>query len=271
MQVDEPPPAYVELSNLDRGKRGRLRSGSGLSSGDEVVVGTPVDDAAALDPLSFVHVHGQRVDDRRGNKSGTYVTGEMTTDEGTDESCTSAADTSEADTDDAIDAMGRTEEEEEAFRRRERRRKKKKKKKKIYWIKHRVQPEDTLAGLCLRYNCRPSMLKRVNNFTANHFWTKEFLLVPTTDPSLGRKEDAVELSPEQQALRKVHRERKLEVTMMQICPELKDTEVRSYLKLHNYSIKKALMALKDDKKWEANGCAVKIPTVEDLLPPNFRR
>jgi len=63
--------------------------------------------------------------------------------------------------------------------------KKKKKRKKIYWIKHRVSPDDTLAGICLRYDVEASMLKRLNAFTADHFWMKEFLVVPTTDPKLG--------------------------------------------------------------------------------------
>ena len=83
-----------------------------------------------------------------------------------------------------------------------------------------------------------------------------------------RKEDAVELTPEQLAAKKVritsflhtrgwflfcltiyflcephiqaNKQRKLEMTLATICPELSDAEARTYLKLHGYSIKKVV-------------------------------
>ena len=96
-------------------------------------------------------------DDMSGGGGGTSSESDVVV---TDGGC----DTTESDSD--VVAGSRVE-------RKNKKKKKVKKKKKIYWIKHRVKPDDTLAGICLRYDVEASLLKRLNRFTADHFWTKK--------------------------------------------------------------------------------------------------
>eukprot|EP00750_Incisomonas_marina_P026290 INCI5892.6.p1 GENE.INCI5892.6~~INCI5892.6.p1 ORF type:complete len:1025 (+),score=147.95 INCI5892.6:330-3077(+) len=50
------------------------------------------------------------------------------------------------------------------------------------YIRHRVTKDDTLLGVCLRYNIDATHLKALNGFTKDHIWTKEFLFVPKPPP-----------------------------------------------------------------------------------------
>jgi len=52
-----------------------------------------------------------------------------------------------------------------------------------HYIRHRVQPSDTVGGLCLKYGVEASALKAVNGYTKDHIWTKEYLLIPQPQPA----------------------------------------------------------------------------------------
>eukprot|EP01133_Synstelium_polycarpum_P016301 gene16301-19388_t len=113
----------------------------------------------------------------------------------------------------------------------------------IQWIQHRVQTNDTLAGLAIRYNTSIDIIKRTNLIKNDQVITHQTLLVPVSG-DVNMTSQAPTPQTEEEKRRKL-------VQLFAVSEGVSKEEARSYLVNNEWDITKAIRELKDDNLWES--------------------
>lgn len=103
------------------------------------------------------------------------------------------------------------------------------------YIEHTVMPDDTLQGICLRYNCSATDLRRMNTFSGNSIQFKKSLIIPVT--------------PGAQVLPQLDKQDVLIQKFRNATGE-SVAEARIYLEDAGYMLDQALEEWKKDEQWE---------------------
>jgi hypothetical protein len=115
---------------------------------------------------------------------------------------------------------------------------------------HEIQSEDTLEGICLRYNLTPTELRQANGgFTgANLGMAPNLLQIPKTKDN-GREGpppqeytsphvvavSAIELPPQQKTSQ-----------LLRSCPKLSESEAKCYLEMNDWNVNDAFLNARED-------------------------
>eukprot|EP01031_Cornospumella_fuschlensis_P045006 gene45006-55056_t len=101
-------------------------------------------------------------------------------------------------------------------------------------IEHVVMPEDTLPGLCLRYNVTATDVRRMNIFSGNNIHFKKSLRIPIQSGAF--------IQPQSDTL-------EVKVQKFKNATGESNKEAHIYLEEHNYDVDKAIAAWKGDENW----------------------
>lgn len=110
----------------------------------------------------------------------------------------------------------------------------------VDYVVHTVLPSDTLAGLCLRYKVKATLLRQVNKFSGSN------LLLAPSKLVIPLNEDTLHLITVQD---KTTRDYKLQSVVAEY-PHLRQTEARAYLEMNDWDLDEALKSVQEDEAWE---------------------
>jgi hypothetical protein len=104
----------------------------------------------------------------------------------------------------------------------------------LTYLKHVVLPEDTLAGLCVKYKITPLELRRANNFSGNNLQlAPSVLLIPQSTTTSGA--GALPQDTNSEAY-------KLQALRLQF-PTLEEAHAHAFLENHKWDLKAATQSL----------------------------
>merc|ERR1712037_1032671 len=138
-------------------------------------------------------------------------------------------------------------------------------------ITHKVLKTDTLQGICLRYNVKKSVIKKHNDFLKDRVHLRKVLTFPADPQSASVPVVEPTLTPGQLLRKRIRaayyrvrvpvRQHHSKSTTPKFAPppkltwaclalELPNSDIRSYLSLHDEDVDAAFAALKSDMEWE---------------------
>ncbi|CAM9528659.1 unnamed protein product, partial [Hapterophycus canaliculatus] len=111
------------------------------------------------------------------------------------------------------------------------------------FLEHVILPDDTLAGICLKYKVKDRELRKLNGFVGDHFRMCDSLLVPNR------------FAPGQQPIQgAVGKQPMTQEDMMQVfrkASRLGTEETKFYLESSGWDLAKALAEWRAEVRWEA--------------------
>lgn len=116
----------------------------------------------------------------------------------------------------------------------------------FYLVEHIILPTDTLQGLCIQYRVNARTLKQVNRFSG-------------TSLSLAPKRLVIPIRSNDLETIKVQNRSTEEWKMHKVLAEVGSLgikEIKAYLELVDWDVKKAISAAKEDVEWEKPSCTV---------------
>eukprot|EP00903_Cladosiphon_okamuranus_P005961 g5885.t2 len=126
------------------------------------------------------------------------------------------------------------------------------------FLEHVVMPDDTLAGICLKYKVKDRELRRLNGFVGSHFRMCDVLIIPNR------------FAAGQQPIQGSEGEKPMaRQEMMQIfrrTSELGPQEARFYLETNDWDLTEALAEWREENEWEMEQAEIQESALEgDVL------
>lgn len=107
-------------------------------------------------------------------------------------------------------------------------------------VEHTVMPDDTLQGICLRYNVSVTEVRRINLFSGSSIQCKKSLLIPV------RRGVSYNIMMQQYDSKEVVLQKFRNATGEAVA------EARIYLEEHSWDLDTSIAAWKTDENWEGN-------------------
>jgi hypothetical protein len=108
------------------------------------------------------------------------------------------------------------------------------------YVVHTVLPTDTLAGLCLRYKTKPTLLRQVNKFSGSNLLLAPSKLIIPLD---GKDISTVKIQDTSCPEYKLH-------ALVAEYPHLRRTEAKAYLEMNDWNLEESIQSVREDEAWE---------------------